>query len=304
MDHSLKKALTKAKRKQMLKFTMISILVVMLLLPVFYRTGNYFAAKSTMRLHDALVMHHVISQPNVQMDSRVTSNRSMFGGNIVTNRSKNINGYVVPWSTLTSSYGWIQTEIDFNELIPGSYSSDTGFYEYDKQTKQKVATFYHPLIEDYHDGVQNQLAAVSEMENYVAEVAVSFDRPYTFAEVQGRIPDNLNIVWLYMTSEIRDESMGPAGMPVYGFAPGSSPDDASYAYFVETLKEYDDRGYNDAIQEFLSENAEKPLDDVEVLGVMLTGQTENFAALVGKDFIRGASVGVTAEMVPYITPEK
>ncbi|WEG15110.1 sigma factor regulator N-terminal domain-containing protein [Alkalihalophilus pseudofirmus] len=304
MDHSLKKALKKAKRKQLLKITMISILVVMLLLPVFYRTGNYFAAKSTMRLHDALVMHHAISQPNVHMDSRVTSNRSMFGGNIVTNRSKNINGYVVPWSTLTSSYGWIQTEIDFNELIPGSYSSDTGFYEYDKQTKQKVATFYHPLIEDYHDGVQNQLAAVAEMENYVAEVAISFDRPYTFAEVQGRIPDNLNIVWLYMTSEIRDESMGPAGMPVYGFAPGSSPDDDTYAYFVETLKEYDDRGYNDAIQEFLSENGDKSIDEVEVLGVMLTGQTENFEALVGEDFIRGASVGVTAEMVPYITPEK
>ncbi|MED1603350.1 sigma factor regulator N-terminal domain-containing protein [Alkalihalophilus marmarensis] len=303
MDQSLKKALKKAKRKQILKTTMISIIVVMLLLLAFYRTGNYFAAKSTMRLHDALVMHHTVSQPNVHMDSRMTSNRSMFGGNIVTNRSKNINGYVVPWSTLTSSYGWMKTEIDFNELVPGFYWSETGFYEYDKQTKQKVATFYHPLIEDYHDGVPNQLAAVAEMENFVAEVAVSFDRPYTFAEVEERIPDNLNIVWLYMTSEISDESMGPAGMPVYGFAPGSSPDD-TYAYFVETLKEYDDRGYNDAIQEFLSENGDKSIDEVEVLGVMLTGQTENFEALVGEDFIRGASVGVTAEMVPYITPEK
>ena len=34
----------------------------------------------------------------------------MFGGNIITNRSKNINGYVVQWSTLTSSYDWLDPD--------------------------------------------------------------------------------------------------------------------------------------------------------------------------------------------------
>ena len=43
----------------------------------------------------------------------------MFGGNIISNRSKNINGYIVPWNTLTSSYGWIRINIDSNELTPG-----------------------------------------------------------------------------------------------------------------------------------------------------------------------------------------
>ncbi|MDV2686154.1 sigma factor regulator N-terminal domain-containing protein [Alkalihalophilus lindianensis] len=303
MDISLKQALKKAKRKQIIKIALISIIVVLILLPVFYKTGNYFAAKSTMRLHEALFLHHNISQPNVQIDSQVTSNRSMFGGNIVTNRSKNINGYVVQWSTLTSSYGWLRSEIDFNELIPGFYWSDTGFYEYDKQTKKKVATFYHPSIEEYHDGIQNELADVAQMANHVAEVAISFDQPYPFQEIQEKIPDNLNIVWLYMTSEIRDESMGPAGMPVYGFDPGESPEDA-YPHFVDALKTYDDRGYNDAIQEFLVANEDALIEDVEVLGVMLTGQAQNLEALVGEDFIRGASVGAVAEMVPYITPEK
>ena len=37
---------------------------------------------------------------------------------------------------------------------------------------------------------------------------------------------------------------------------------------------------------------------------MLTGQTTSFKSLEGQDFIRGASVGVTAPMVPYIKPEK
>lgn len=33
-------------------------------------------------------------------------------------------------------------------------------------------------------------------------------------------------------------------------------------------------------------------------------KTENFKALENQEFIRGASVGVTAPIVPYIKPEK
>lgn len=72
------------------------------------------------------------------------------------------------------------------------------------------------------------------MENYVAEVAISFDQPYTLKEIQTKIPDNLNIVWLYMVSPIRDESGGPAGMPVYGFEPGT-PLEESYKGFFDSL---------------------------------------------------------------------
>lgn len=303
MDDSLKSALKKAKRNQLLKIIITAVIVVLVLLPILYKTGNYFAAKSSTRLHEQLFLDNAIAQPNIQIDSQVTSNSSTFGGSIITNRSKNINGYVVQWSTLTSSYDWMGTDIDYNELVPGFYWSDTEFYEYDKQTKNKVATFYHPSIQKYYDGVQNELGEISQMENYVAEVAISFDKPYTFKEIQAKIPDNLNIVWLYMASPIADESKGPAGMPVYGFDPSNSPKEA-YKDFIESLKKYDASGHNETIQDFLNRNQNKPFDKVKILGVMLTGQTQNFKALEGQDFIRGASVGAAAQMVPYIKPEK
>lgn len=303
METSLKGALKKAKRKQLLKITLISIIVVLLLIPILYKTGNYFAAKSSTRLHEQLFLYHDIAQPNIQIDSQVTSNSSMFGGNIVTNRSKDINGYVVQWSTLTSSYDWIRNQIDYNEIIPGFYWSDSEFYEYDKQTKNKVATFYHPSIQTYYDEVPNELEEIAQMENHVAEVAISFEQPSTWQEIQAKIPDNLNIVWLYMTSAITDESKGPSGLPVYGFDPSDSPKEA-YGSFRDALKEYDIAGNDEAIQEFLRSNKNKQFDEVKILGVMLTGQTQNFKALEDQDFIRGASVGATAEMVPYIKPEK
>jgi hypothetical protein len=303
MDTSLNGALKKAKRKQLLKIIITSIIVVLILLPIIYKTGNYFAAKSSTRLHEQLFLHNAIAEPNIQIDSQVTSNSSMFGGNIITNRSKNINGYLVQWSTLTSSYDWLRIHIDHNELIPGFHWSDTEFYEYDKQTKNKVATFYHPSIQEYYDGVQNELGEISQMENHVAEVAISFDQPYTLQEIQAKIPDNLNIVWMYMTSPIMDESKGPAGMPVYGFDPSDSPKEA-YNSFIDSLEKYDADGNNETIQEFLNSNKNKQFDEVKILGVMLTGQPPHFKALENQEFIRGASVGATAQIVPYIKPEK
>lgn len=299
MDTSLKGALKKAKRKQLLKIVITSIIVVPILLLIFYKVGNYFAAKSSTRLHERLFLHNEIAEPNIQINSQVTSNSSMFGGNIVTNRSKNINGYLVQWSTLTSSYDWLRVNIDDNELIPGSNWS----YEYDKQTKKKVAKFYHPSIQKYYDGVKNELGEISQMDNHVAEVAISFDRPYTLQEVQAKIPDNLNVVWLYMTSPIADESKGPAGAPVYGFDPSDSPKKA-YNNFIDALKKYDTNGNEKTIQKFLKSNKNKQFDEVKILGVMLTGQTQNFKALENQSFIRGASVGATAQIVPYIKPKK
>ena len=303
MDTSLKGALKKAKRKHLLKIIVASIVVVLILLPILYKTGNYFAAKGASRLHAQLFLYHSIAEPNVQIDSQVTSSSSTFGGNITTNRSKNINGYLVQWSTLTSSYDWIRNTIDHNELIPGFYWSDTEFYEYDKQTKNKVATFYHPSIKEYYNGVQNELGEISQMENHVAEVAISFNQPYTLREIQAKIPESLNIVWLYMTSEIVDESTGPTGTTVYGFDPSDSPKEA-YEEFVGALEMYMTGGKIKTIQEFLDVNRNKELDEVKILGVMLTGQTKNLKALENQDFIRGTSVGATAQIVPYIKPEK
>ncbi|PFJ15003.1 hypothetical protein COD67_20380 [Bacillus cereus] len=303
MDTSLKDALKKAKRKQLLKIIITSIIVVIILIPIIYKIGNYFAAKSSTKLHEHLFLHNAIAEPNVQINSQVTSNSSMFGGNIVSNRSKNINGYLVQWNTLTSSYDWFRYNIDYNELIPGSYWSSTESYTYDKQTKSKVAQFYNPAIKEYHDGIKNELGAISKMENYVAEIAISFNQPYTLKEIQTKIPDNLNIVWLYMTSPISDESKEPAGMPVYGFNPEKSPEKA-YKEFVDSLKQYDNDGHEKSIQKFLKVNKNKPFHQVKILGVMLTGRTENFKELENQGFIRGASVGATAQVVPYIKPEK
>lgn len=302
MDQPIEKVIKRAKRKQWLKMTLVAIIVSFVLFIAFYRVGNHFAAKSTQRLHEELFLQNMIMQPNVQIDSQMTQNRSMFGGEIVTNRSKNINGYTVPWSTLTSQYGWMKNEIPYNELVPCFYSDDENSYEYDKQTKQKYATFYHPNIETYYDGVQNELAQVAQLENHVAEVAISFKEPLTFAEIEQLVPEDFNIVWYYMLSREVNEENGPSGLPVFGFSGGQQVTEIES--FIEALKQYDENGHVEEIQQFIKQYEDQPFSEVKVLGVMLTGQAKNFRQLIDTPFVRGASVGVTAEIVPYIQPEK
>ena len=299
MGSSIQKALKKAKIQHWLSIVVISMASCLILIFI----SDSLSTRHTTQLHDRLFLEHRISQPNVTIDSQVTANNTAFGGNIITNRSKNVDGYLIPWSTLTSSYSWMGSSVDFNELTPGSHSSGKTDYEYDKQTKQKVATFYNPAIKDYYGGVQNQLEAVGELKNHVAEVAISFKKPLTMKQVKDRIPENLNIAWLYMHSEIADESKGPAGLPVYGYADTELSKD-SFETFIDDLKTYDSNNSMEAIQHYINENEHKPFNEVTVLGVMVTGQTKNFHELIGKDFIRGASVGVTAPVVPYIKPTK
>ncbi|MEC1180424.1 anti sigma factor C-terminal domain-containing protein [Metasolibacillus meyeri] len=306
MEESLQKALKKAKRKHLIMIIIVSLVVMLVSLPiiykVFYTTSDYFAAKGSEELQDNLFLWHAITEPNVQISSQITQS-SIFGGTVVTSRSKNINGYVVPWSTLTSTYGWKHFDIDYNELVPDFYLSDESYYVYDKQTKNKVATFFHPDLKGYFTEIPNDIAAVSTMGNYVAEMAISFDRPYTVAEIEAMIPENLNIVWLYMTSAVQDENTDPSGIPVYGF--NANPlSEKTYADFVKDLAKYALDKNDEVIQTFLQENKDKAFKDLPALGVMLTGQAKNFAALEGETFVRAASVGATVQMVPYIKPKK
>ncbi|WP_042474742.1 anti sigma factor C-terminal domain-containing protein [Bacillus ndiopicus] len=313
MEESLQKAIKKAKLRNLILIVATVFIVLLVSWVLIYRIGDVYAGKSSIKLQDEITLRHAISEPNIQISSQV-SQRSIFGGTVVTNRSKNVNGYVVPWSTLTNTYGWESLNLNYNEFVPSFYLSDKSYYVYDKQTKNKVATFVHPDTKKYFTAIPNDLAAVRSMENYVAEIAISFDKPYTTEEITKMIPENLNIEWFYMTSLVQDEDTDPAGVPVYGFA-GGIGSEKIYEDFMKDLAKYDIsqnkdlaqadiKQNNEVIQTFLKINNGKAFKDVPVLGVMLTGQTKNFAALEGKEFVRSASVGVTVPMVPYIQPEK
>ncbi|MGM0214552.1 anti sigma factor C-terminal domain-containing protein [Enterococcus sp. AZ109] len=306
----LNKSIQKAKRKNLVRIVCISILSISIILGVLIFTLDKVATSNYRKLNDTLFNYQTIASPNTQIDSQVIANSSFLGGEVVTNQSKNIDGYMVPWTSLRNKYDILKSSIDYNELTPSWYHSAKISYEYNRQTKQKVATFYNPTIEDYYDNVKNELTEVTQMDNTVAEMAISFDKPYTYSEVKEMIPENLNIVWLYLFSEERDESKGPAGISVYGFQLSKDSDnkaideEADKDSFFSSFETHFLQMDNQKAAKFIRENKDKDVDELPVLGVMVTGQTQNFAELEDQAFVRGSSVGVTVPVVPYIEPER
>lgn len=305
----LKKSIREAKRRQILVISSISILTICIIFGIAIVTLDKISTKNYQKLSEFLFNHQEIASPNTQIDSQVISNSSIFGGEVVTNQSKNIDGYVMPWSSLRSKYSLYKNEIDYNELVPSWHSSSNNSYEYNRQTKQKIAKFYNPTIKDYYDGVKNELEDIEKLENHVAEVALSFDKPYTYSEVKKMMPENVNVVWLYLFSEVREEDLGPSGIPVYGFQ--LSMDEKNTIIDAEEDKESFFKAFesistlhSEEIKTFIETNKDKSVDELLIWGVMVTGQTKNLRELKDKMFIRGSSIGVTAPIVPYITPEK
>lgn len=153
----LNKSIQKAKRKNLVRIAGISILITLVSLGLLIVALDKIATNNYRKLDKALFNYQTIAAPNTQIDSQVIANSSFLGGDVVTNQSKNIDGYIVPWSSLRSKYTTWRNSIDYNELTNSWYHSDQNSYEYNRQTKQKVATFYHPSIKKYYDNVKNEL---------------------------------------------------------------------------------------------------------------------------------------------------
>ena len=306
MNLNFEKQLRKAKIKNVIRIVLIAVITVIICLPVMYFISNKIVAKSSEKLNEALMIHNDIAEPNVQIDSMVLSNSSATGGEVTANRSKNISGYVVPWDTLTSTYSLFRFQIDFNEMIPGQYQSDKNNYSYNKQTKQKVAEFYHPNIDysSYLKDMPNDLNKMDGSKQQVSEMALSFDKPMKWSEVKEKMPKDIDVKWVYLLSNDEEKKPeGTSGLPVFGFNLYQGLDQHSFESFQKSLSSYDRSKKEDFIQDFLKKTEDKNLSDVSVLGVLVTGENKDLKQLENFPNLRASSVGVSVEKNEYIEVE-
>ncbi|MEG0731291.1 MAG: anti sigma factor C-terminal domain-containing protein [Vagococcus sp.] len=306
MVPNFEKSLKRAKMKNILRIILITIITVVIAIPALYWLGNRFVKKQSDQLNEYLIVHNVISEPNIQVDSRVLVNSSATGGEVVSNRSKNISGYVVPWSQIKGTYSLFTYQTDFNELISGEYGSKENQYSYDRQTKQKVADFYHPNINySYLKEMPNDLKKMNEKEATVTEVALSFDRAKTLKEIEKDIPKEVSMKWMYVASSTKEKNIqGAPGQEIYGFEYSKDSGQDTFEYFLENLEKVNNETDKKDTDAFIKSNGNKKLKEVEILGMMVTGENKDLKKLEKLPYLRASSVGVSAPITPYIKVEK
>ncbi len=166
----------------------------------------------------------------------------------------------------------------------------------------------------------NDLERISELQNKVAEVALSFDKAYTAEEVVKMLPEGIRPVWLWVDTYdetkaetytgLTDPETGAVlnaevSMNIFGFE-GSYADKKEDEYkdiegnsmgFIDAMKSLSENkgGYQEYFRENYNEMKNFEPKDLPIYGVVVTGKTEDLQSLQGAPYIKAAVRGVTVE---------
>lgn len=306
MKPNFEKSLRKAKIKNALRIILITFITTLILIPILFLLSNKIVSNRSGELNESIFLRNRIAEPNIQIDSSVLANTTSIGGTVITNRSKNISGYVVPWGTLNSSYSLFGYDIDFNELIPGQHFTDKNVYSYNKQSKQKLADFYHPELDysNYLPKMPDDLNKMTTTDKKLSEVAISFDKAIKWSEFKSYIPKEVTVQWLYMISDTETKTIdGPSGQDVYGYPFDEDDKNDLFKEFLDDLTTYNTYPQDTDIQAFLKKYNDNNFEEVPILGILVTGENDSLKKLTDMPHIRASSVGVTVEKTPYINVE-
>ena len=322
----------KSRRKRLWKTVAISTFDSLVILGLLGKGLIELASKNGQNLQKQYEIMSEIAYPNVDYDSLYYSQTSYFSGTLRSDRFKDLNGVRVAYPAYEGNYSL--TGSYKNPTSEGTYSAKSGTYT--RELRQKYPVFYNINAKGTKDSnsIPKELASVKEMPSQLVEVAVTFDKPYTYKEIQQMIPSNLKINWYWIGSQSEDGENGMAlrtdPQTTYGANstllnpyPSDGKKESEEAKqeqqtFLDYLKETDKTFfptvnnysmYND-IEAYLKKfgqldiREEKNRDQLTFSGVILTGKSENFAQLEGKEWNYASSIGASIQNQPYYKLDK
>lgn len=322
----------KSKRKRLWKTVAISSLVSLALLLLLGKGLIELASSNGRNLQKEYEVMSEIAYPNVDYDSLYYTQNSFFSGTLHSDRFKDLDGVKVAYPSYEGNYSLIGAFRD--PTAEGTYLSLSGTYT--RELRQKYPVFYNINAKGTIDTkrIPQELASVKEMPNQLVEVALTFDKAYTYKEIQQMIPSNLKINWYWIGSQSEDVDNTGAlrtdPKTTYGANAGllftydsdvrkkAKEAKKEQQTFLDYLKKADKNlfpsvsGYNtyNDVESYLKKFGQLDIreaenrDQLTFSGVILTGKAENFAQLEEKEWIYASSIGASVPNQPYYKLDK
>ena len=316
----------KSRRKRLWKTVVISSFVSLVFLGLLGKGLAELASGNGRDLQKQYEVMSEIAYPNVDYDSLYYNPTSYLSGTLRSDRFKDLDGVMVDYPAYEGNYSL--TGSYKNPTSEATYSSTSGTYT--RELRQKYPVFYNVNAKQTKssDPAPQELVSVKEMPNQLVEIALTFDKPYTYKEIQQMIPNNLKINWYWIGSQSKDGENGMvlssdpkttygAGAELLAMDPTTSSKEGKKT-FLDYLKEVDKtffptvnkyNMYND-VESYLKKfgrldiREEKNRDQLTFSGVILTGKSENFAQLEGKEWNHASSIGASIQNQPYYKLDK
>lgn len=324
-DKQMKTLMKRAKRKQFWRNLVISVVVTLVLIIGSISLLIYFNEKSKREMDQRVYLQQSVQGPNIIFNGHTKLSMGIASGTMMYSSYKNIQGQPVKWIDEIYEYsifGYHQINYNGNtgleeENINKQSEFATG-QDYNRQTMQREMRYYLPFVK-YLNYV-NDLERISELQNKVAEVALSFDKAYTADEVVKMLPEGIRPVWFWVDTYdekkaetytgLADPETGAVlnaelSMNIFGFE-GSYADKKENQYddvkrnstgFLGSMKSLSENkeGYQEYFRENYNELKDFKPKDLPIYGVVVTGKTEDLQSLQGVQFIKAAVRGVTVE---------
>lgn len=192
----------KNKRKNLLRTVALSSLASLVLLV----GGAKGLSELTSRQGRAAQRYHEVmaelAYPNVQYTSAHYEPASIFSGDFIADRIKDLAGITTHYSRYQAHYTLFGNRPEWFSV----YTDQSGI-AYSRKDHLKVPLFfntnhnYSSLADDHFNNKSQDIPYLSEMSGQALELAVTFDKPYTIAEIAELMPDNLKVNWYWIGTE-------------------------------------------------------------------------------------------------------
>jgi hypothetical protein len=331
LNENFDQLIKKEKRKRLLKTIAISFVTTVVLLFIGFTLINKRMEMQYKKAQEMANITDMIESPNLVSQSQYLSTSGRVTSQLKSERFKNIDGYMVVATPLEINFSLFGIGYGSGKnsslTVPITKTKEIGAFS--RENGEKLPLFFNPKHKESETQQEakatHEARTLSGFKNHVAEVAISFKEPMTYAEIQAKIPENvlINWYWLGMASDQlsatetvgkviginADEAGKLSSEPLKSKTSSAwwSPNYPSFVAAVKTAAEK--RGYTvnglDIYQDALKQIEKYPtLKTAKFSGIIVSGRTENLATLDDEPYVYTTNVGLQAEILPYIEPTK
>lgn len=314
--------IAKKRQKKWTKKTIgLSLMVTSLVVTLVFlgQMGlEFLANRNYHKLIDYYYQRSLIAYPNIDLGSSTMVVENRFGGRFYAYTQKDLAGVKIPYEDLEAQYSPFSYGLDhkLSWFRPASPVQDSTQMAFSTKEHIKVPLFFNPQAEYGPEDVIRQEAQelhhLAEMDQQLVEVALSFDKLYTYEEIKGLLPQGLKINFVWIGSQ---SQLNPSALPLHsiiGWTPRQAYLEPSFREFYEVLEKlYKDgefkQGRSDDLEKDVAaylENTQGEMTKAQYGGVIVSGPAENFADLQGADWIFASSIGASTLNQPYYDLEK
>ncbi|MFA9493179.1 anti sigma factor C-terminal domain-containing protein [Streptococcus sp. E17BB] len=206
----------KNKRKHLLKTAVLATLGSSAALLALNFGLSELTARNGQHVRDYYQLMAEVSQPNIDYKTAYFNPTSQYTGTFHVDQTKDIAGIEVPYETLELPYSLRPL---FGGQSSGGYSDKKGTATYTYGGGYKMPHFFNTAYqykgESYHQLTQD-ISLLPQMSGQAVEMAVTFDKPYTFEEIAELVPNNLKINWYWIGTQSNNDTAG-LNRDLFGF---------------------------------------------------------------------------------------